>query len=637
MKRIGVYSSILGTLSSTVLFSNYIDYTVKSGDTLFGIAFSYDMTANEFLKVNNIKDPDSYKLKVGEKLKVKDKEYKLFFDSKTKTFSLNEASQKSYKNYTVKNGDTLLDIAYKHGMSATEFSDINNIKDFKTYNLKVGEVLKVANVDEKSNNTSNTSTVKPNTAKPNSNDDFERVPYKVKSGDTLYGIAFANGMTANEFLAFNGIESSKDYKLYVGQTLYIKKKKDSSNDASSSSNKTDSIKRDTVNYIVQTGDTLYGIAFENNMSVNDFLKINNIEDPLKYNLRVGETLKVYANTSKPNNSVVNQNNTGKSQKVSKNIVDYKVKSGDTLLGIAFANSMTLSEVLKLNAITEKHNLKVGENIKVYQKVDIKLNSGSSDIVSANANSKRDYIKLKDYKVKSGDTLSEIAEDFGMDLVDLYSINNITDKYVLKVGDVLKVYDEDEIKTIVVESNYKVKSGDTLYSIARNHSMSINELLEVNKIKDINSYKLLVGNTIKVTTIKKQSKRETRSLPDASFSWPYRGSIVSKYGVDSEKLSNRGIRISAKVGDNVLAADEGIVEYADNIRGFGFVVILKHRNGYNTSYANLSKLNVKLGDIVKKGESLGAIGSSPLTKKDELYFKVSYLGYPVDPVKLLPEG
>ena len=418
MKRIGVYSSILGTLSSTVLFSNYIDYTVKSGDTLFGIAFSYDMTANEFLKVNNIKDPDSYKLKVGEKLKVKDKEYKLFFDSKTKTFSLNEASQKSYKNYTVKNGDTLLDIAYKHGMSATEFSDINNIKDFKTYNLKVGEVLKVANVDEKSNNTSNTSTVKPNTAKPNSNDDFERVPYKVKSGDTL---------------------------------------------------------------------------------------------------------------------------------------------------------------------------------------------------------------------------SEIAEDFGMDLVDLYSINNITDKYVLKVGDVLKVYDEDEIKTIVVESNYKVKSGDTLYSIARNHSMSINELLEVNKIKDINSYKLLVGNTIKVTTIKKQSKRETRSLPDASFSWPYRGSIVSKYGVDSEKLSNRGIRISAKVGDNVLAADEGIVEYADNIRGFGFVVILKHRNGYNTSYANLSKLNVKLGDIVKKGESLGAIGSSPLTKKDELYFKVSYLGYPVDPVKLLPEG
>ena len=629
MRRVALYSSILGTFSSTVLFSNYIDYTVKSGDTLFGIAFSYDMTANEFLKVNNIKDPDNYKLQVGEKLKVKDKEYKLFFDSKTKTFSLNEATQKSYKNYTVKNGDTLLDIAYKHGMSATEFSDINNIKDFTTYNLKVGEVVKVANVEEKSNN--NATVSKPTTPiKSNNDDSFERVPYKVKSGDTLYGIAFANGMTANEFLAFNNIDSSKGYKLYVGQTLYIRKKKeevDNKPDISSNS----IINKPTVNYRVQTGDTLYGIAFENNMSVNDFLAINNIEDPLKYKLKVGELLKVYAKATKPNNT------TSKNQKVSKNIVDYKVKSGDTLIGIAFANAMTLSEVLKLNGITEKHNLKVGETIKVYQKVDIKLNSGSSNIVSANANSKRDYIKLKDYKVKSGDTLSEIAEDFGMDLVDLYSINSITNKYVLKVGDVLKVYAEPEVKTIIVESNYKVKSGDTLYSIARNHGMTINELLKVNNIKDINSYKLLVGNNIKVTTIQKQSKKESSSLPKASFSWPYRGSITARYGVDSDKLSNRGIRISAKVGDKVLAADDGIVEYADNIRGFGFVVILKHKNGYNTAYANLSKLSVKLGDIVSKGEGIGIIGSSPLTKKDELYFKVSYLGYPIDPVKLLPEG
>ena len=121
------------TFASINFAAEYIDYKVKNGDTLFGIAFSHDMSANEFLKINNIRDPDKYNLRVGETLKVKDKNYSFIFDSENKVFGLKTENGKSYKDYKVQNGDTLFGIAFAHGMTANEFLEINNIKDANKY------------------------------------------------------------------------------------------------------------------------------------------------------------------------------------------------------------------------------------------------------------------------------------------------------------------------------------------------------------------------------------------------------------------------------------------------------------------------------------------------------------------------
>ena len=613
MKNIFKYASIIGCTFASINFAaNYVDYKVKNGDTLFGIAFAHDMTANEFLKVNNISDPDKYNLKIGETLKVKEAGYNLVYDSQNKVYGLKAGEEKkSYKDYKVKNGDTLFGIAFAHGMTANEFLAINNIKDAGKYNLRVGETLKVANNEpEKNNNVSSNNEIKNNNRNNNNNNIENYDKYKVQSGDTLYGIAFAHGMTASEFLKINNIDDPDKYKLYVGKTMYVKASKKENN----SNNEKDS-QNEIEYYTVKSGDTLYGIAFQNDINVNDFLRINNIDDPLKYKLRTGEKLKIYARANNSNAQ-------------SKTIRTYKVKNGDTLGEIALKNSMSLKDLMQLNNLKNNYVLKVGDTLKIYDNVNINTSSKPAQ-----------YRTLENYKVKNGDTLSEIALSRGMDLVELYSINNINDKYVLKIGDTLKVYTSPKKTAALVITDYKVQNGDTLYSIARKHKMDLRDLLQLNNIKNANEYKLYIGANLKVKTTKMlvYSFNDDSVLPESSFIWPYKGIIVSGYGVSSDKIANRGVNILGDVGDKVVASDDGIVEYVDNIRGFGTVIILKHKNGYNTSYAHLSKVNVKLGDIVKKGEYIGDIGNTGMIDRSELYFKISYQGRSVDPVKLLPKS
>ncbi|MEI0596850.1 LysM peptidoglycan-binding domain-containing protein [Brachyspira pilosicoli] len=692
MKKILFISFFASFFYSFSFAVNYIDYKVENGDTLYGIAFAHDMTASEFLKLNKIKDPDKYNLKVGETLKVKEKGYDLVYDAKAKSYGLKPEKKKSYTDYKVKDGDTVLGIAFSHGMTASEFCAINNIEDFNKYQLKKGEILKVANVSNaeeikkeevnrnvenikkeieqnkyidyqvkdgdtvlgiafshgmsasefcsvnniedfnkyqlrkgqilKVANTSNISKEEVTT------DNIEKIKepinnyteYKVKNGDTLYGIAFSHGMTANEFLKLNKIDDPNKYNLKVGETLKIKNNNDSNiervenKDVEEIKENINTEKNNNyIDYKVKNGDTLYGIAFENDMSVNEFLKINNISDPIAYKLKVGETLKIQS-------KIQNKVDSSRTTKI------YKVKRGDTLGAIAINNSMSLDDLLKLNSLKRDYVLKIGDNIKVYDKISVKLDSNSIE--------KSDYIKIESYKVKSGDTLSEIAVAKKMDLVELYSLNGLSDNYVLKAGDVLKVYGEREKVNKVVVSNYKVQKGDTLYSIARNNKMELKKLLEINNIKDASKYTLQIGANLKIESIKTEYADET--IPDSSFQWPYRGIIVARYGVDTYKLANRGINILGNIGDKVSASDYGIVEYANDIRGFGKVVIIKHKNGFTTSYAHLSKIAVKLGDIVNKGDYIGDIGDTGLVDKSELYFKISYRGRALDPIKLLPK-
>ncbi|WP_157143143.1 LysM peptidoglycan-binding domain-containing protein [Brachyspira pilosicoli] len=695
MKKILFISFFASFFYSFSFAVNYIDYKVENGDTLYGIAFAHDMTASEFLKLNKIKDPDKYNLKVGETLKVKEKGYDLVYDAKAKSYGLKPEKKKSYTDYKVKDGDTVLGIAFSHGMTASEFCAINNIEDFNKYQLKKGEILKVANVsnaeeikkEEVNRNVenikkeieqnkyidyqvkdgdtvlgiafshgmsasefcsvnniedfnkyqlrkgqilkvANTSNISKEEVTTDNIEKIEEIKepinnyteYKVKNGDTLYGIAFSHGMTANEFLKLNKIDDPNKYNLKVGETLKIKNNNDSNiervenKDVEEIKENINTEKNNNyIDYKVKNGDTLYGIAFENDMSVNEFLKINNISDPIAYKLKVGETLKIQS-------KIQNKVDSSRTTKI------YKVKRGDTLGAIAINNSMSLDDLLKLNSLKRDYVLKIGDNIKVYDKISVKLDSNSIE--------KSDYIKIESYKVKSGDTLSEIAVAKKMDLVELYSLNGLSDNYVLKVGDVLKVYGEREKVNKVVVSNYKVQKGDTLYSIARNNKMELKKLLEINNIKDASKYTLQIGANLKIETIKTEYADET--IPDSSFQWPYRGIIVARYGVDTYKLANRGINILGNIGDKVSASDYGIVEYANDIRGFGKVVIIKHKNGFTTSYAHLSKISVKLGDIVNKGDYIGDIGDTGLVDKSELYFKISYRGRALDPIKLLPK-
>ena len=100
---------------------------------------------------------------------------------------------------------------------------------------------------------------------------------------------------------------------------------------------------------------------------------------------------------------------------------YTVKSGDSLTSIAARFGMTVAQLQSLNGITDANKLQIGQVLKV---------NGSSGTVP----------KTTNYTVKSGDSLTAIASRFGMTVAQLQSLNGITDPNKLKIGQVLKVYD-----------------------------------------------------------------------------------------------------------------------------------------------------------------------------------------------------
>jgi lipoprotein NlpD len=99
--------------------------------------------------------------------------------------------------------------------------------------------------------------------------------------------------------------------------------------------------------------------------------------------------------------------------------------------------------------------------------------------------------------------------------------------------------------------------------------------------------------------------------------------------------SKGLAITGKAGDPVLAAADGRVVYAGaGLRGYGNLVIVKHNATYLTAYAHNQTLLVKEEQVVRRGQKIAEMGSSDADRV-QLHFEIRRQGKPVDPAKLLP--
>ena len=127
--------------------------------------------------------------------------------------------------------------------------------------------------------------------------------------------------------------------------------------------------------------------------------------------------------------------------------------------------------------------------------------------------------------------------------------------------------------------------------------------------------------------------------DAKFSrrklnLPVRGRIVVKFGEKTALgLKSDGWRVRTRGDALVMAPADGIVKFADTFRGFGRVVIMSHKNGYNTVMTNLGEINVALEQDVLAGEPIGRMNPD----KSEMYLEVRRGNKAVDPARLFKEN
>lgn len=247
----------------------------------------------------------------------------------------------------------------------------------------------------------------------------------------------------------------------------------------------------------------------------------------------------------------------------------------------------------------------------------------------------------DYKVESGDTISSIAQKFGISSDTIKWANDLISD-AIKPGQVLKILP-------VTGVSYIVKSGDTLESVAKKFSAEQQPILDFpfNDIPDDLSLKvgqlLIIPDgsppEIKAPKPKPQPQYLAQgpgspafSAPGgAQFIWPAGGTLTQYFS-----WYHPGIDIADRSAPGIAAADGGTVMVAGwpDAQGYGNRVVIDHGNGYTSLYAHLSNIYVSAGQTVSRGQLIGQMGSTGRSTGTHLHLEIRYKGVALNPLAIL---
>lgn len=271
---------------------------------------------------------------------------------------------------------------------------------------------------------------------------------------------------------------------------------------------------------------------------------------------------------------------------------YTVEKGDTLYSISRKHQITVAELRAANNMSENDVLKSGQKLTIPE-ADI----GTAAALSTNTVTKTaptETVKTTSYTVQKGDTLYGIARKNGISLADLLSVNGFNSNTVLKVGQKIKIY----------QGNTTAKSTSASPAPAKTSSASSSQA----KTPDTRTY----GSTV---------------TADSSTKWPVKNPKVTQV---KGKVS--GVQLSAKQNENVLCIHEGTVMYVGIYRGFGQVVFIQSKTGLIYAYTGLGSVDVKKGDYIVSGKSIGTAGIDSISGNSQITFMVFQNGQPIDPAR-----
>ena len=283
----------------------------------------------------------------------------------------------------------------------------------------------------------------------------------------------------------------------------------------------------------------------------------------------------------------------------------RVGRGDTLYGIARRHKVPLRAVIDANRLLPPYGLKAGSRLRIPA--------------------------VRVYVVAKGDTVYEIARQTGISPRQIIAANNLKAPYTLHPGDVL---------VVTGGRLHEVKKGETLYSISRSYGVDLRTLTLANNMK--RPYTLTIGQRLKIPggAPVRQTVLEVNLPPrtGSKFMWPVTGKILSSFGPKAGGLHNDGINIKARRGDQVRAAEAGVVVYAgDDLKGYGNLLLIRHSGGWVTAYAHSDRLLVKRGDRVTQGQVIAWVGITGGVSEPQVHFEIRKGTVAVDPIKYLNKG
>jgi len=370
---------------------------------------------------------------------------------------------------------------------------------------------------------------------------------------------------------------------------------------------------------------------------------------------------------------------------------HKVKKGDTLYSLSKKYGTTVNELMKLNNLSSS-NLSLGQKIVVKAEapqpkpkpkpapaptpaapsatavpVPIPEDKPAPGVSPppAPANLSADYY----YIIKPKDNLYRIAVNNGITLAELLAWNGFADTSVqIHPGDKVVIKNPATLPagepvpvpnlqaptpvekpavaspdTVVIERVYIVQKKDTLFKIASENGMTVDDLKKLNNLtsNDIKTgMKLYLAGKPRpaaapstyeaLTEEDVQKKDKIRS----DLILPVEGKVFSEYGLRNGR-PHKGIDLGAKTGTPIYAVLDGTVVYSGVQGSYGNVVVIEHPDFVMTVYAHNEKNLVNVNDVVTKGQQIATVGATGNAQGSHLHFEYRIKGKAINPRKVLP--
>lgn len=493
-----------------------------------------------------------------------------------------ESARRNYLVHTVRKGETITRIANRYGVSKYDLADANNIttktKLYAGLKLKIPVMVSNTSTDF----TENTDT---QVASENSSDEYVS-PYASllkESDDKVKNDSTVEVLIQNE----NDVASN-----------------DSDNDEELKSEPISLQPEGTVPvvYQVKKNDSLLGIADLFNCRVSDLRNWNSI--PYTRSIRVGETLTVYVPEAQKDyyaglNKITEQTNktisNNNSEKAS--LVYHRIRKGESLNQIASSYGVTIDQLKDWNNISG-NKIYVGRKLKIYTD-GRDISTQHRELVNKTSTN------LYKYKVRRGDSLSEIADKFGVSIAELKKWNGLKGN-TIATGKTLKIfssstsssYGDITTKNTANLTYYKVNPGETIGQIAEKFKVSTADIRNWN---NLSGDKIIAGSRLKIYSNTSVNDIEVEPV----------GNINNTAGTHIIKKGETISSIAALYNISVDELKKLNNLNDDNIQAGGKLIV-------STENKNISSTSKAKPDfhIVQKGETLFSISKAynvPVTR------------------------
>jgi len=265
-----------------------------------------------------------------------------------------------------------------------------------------------------------------------------------------------------------------------------------------------------------------------------------------------------------------------------------------------------------------------------------VNNSNSDSENKIIKDRKEIVK---YIVKPGDTVSVIAEKFGVSVNTVLWENNLSVYDFIGIGDELAILPSTGVM-------HTVKSGESLGYISSKYDVKEKDIIKENKIVNPHSLKigqrLFIPNGTKIKTARKTNTYNSaittvvknivapKTQSTGKMHWPTTSHRITQY----YHWRHHGLDLAAPIGTPLFAADSGVVERAGWNRGYGNNIVINHGGGKKTRYAHMHKFYVSAGQSVSRGQTIGEMGSTGWSTGPHVHFEVMINGVKYNPLNYI---